>query len=94
MLARGTACSSAGRCGMTFRAVSASSSAMKASPRALIEAFGTSRSARQASTAASSSSGVAEGKPASASSAVTRSRLGRASEGSGARPVMARTQRS
>src|ERR1039458_597412 len=93
ILARGTDCSAAGRWGITLLAVNWSNQAMTAAPSGLMEAMGTARALLHASTAASSDSRSCEGYPARASSSATRSRLPEGSDGSGACPVDACTQR-
>ena len=80
MFARGTAWSRAGRCGRRCRWQWASSSAMKAPARLRIARRGTSRSPRQAATAAARSPG------STARSAASRSRFGSGTEGVGGSP--------
>src|ERR1035437_2119537 len=94
ILARGTEWSAAGRWGATLLAVNWSNQAMTAAPSGLMEAMGTECALLQASTAASSDSRLWEGCPARASNSATRSRLAQGSDGSGAWPVDACTQRS
>ena len=94
MLERGTWRRSSGRWGARCFVVPASKRAMKALASVAIDFGGTMRSARQASTAASSSSPVFDGWPARASSSTRRRRFSCGREGSGGRPVAAITQRS
>jgi len=94
MLARGTSRSARGSQGTTWRSVPASSCSMRAFPSSGSAAGDTSRVARQASTAAKSSSGVREGWPARASSSARRRRFASGREGSGERPQEASTQRA
>src|ERR1035437_7644424 len=91
MLARGTPCSSAGRYGSTWRAASASKWPITAAPSRRTDAIETRCCLRQPSTAASNRSRSRAPQP---SNSATRSRLRTGSDGSGAWPQDAITQRS